>query len=301
MSFLQLRAFHAVADNRGFTRAAEALNVTQPTLSGQVRGLEDTYGVRLFERRGRGVELTPIGERLFAVTQRLMDDQAEALRLLTAARGLHTGVLRVGADAPYHVIPLLAAFSGDHPGIQLSLSFGNSVEVLERLFERRCDVAVLPAVPSDRRLHVIPFQRERIGVFVERNHPWARRKAVAMADLTDQPLVLREKGSVTRAIFERALAEAKVRPGPSLEVGSREAVREAVAAGFGVGAVFESEFGNDRRLHLLRVKGGTLETTEYAVCRQDRRTAPVVRAFLDLVPGLVPGLGDAGDRLPGTE
>ena len=292
MSFLQLRAFHAVADNRGFTRAAEALNVTQPTLSGQVRGLEETYGVRLFERRGRGVELTPIGERLFAVTQRLMDDQAEALRLLTAARGLHTGVLRVGADAPYHVIPLLATFSGDHPGIQLSLSFGNSVEVLERLFERRCDVAVLPAVPSDRRLHVIPFQRERIGVFVERNHPWARRKAVAMADLT---------GSVTRAIFEQALAEAKVRPGPSLEVGSREAVREAVAAGFGVGAVFESEFGNDRRLHLLRVEGGTLETTEYAVCRQDRRTAPVVRAFLDLVPGLVPGLDDAGDRLPGTE
>lgn len=290
MSFLQLRAFHAVADHRGFTRAAEALNVTQPTLSGQVRALEDSYGVHLFERRGRGVELTPIGERLFAVTQRLLDREAEALQLLTAARGLHTGMLRVSADAPYHVVPLLATFSRRYPGIQLSLSFGNSAEVLERLIERRCDLAVLPSVralvPGERQLHTIPFRRERVGVFVARGHPWARRKAIDLTDLAEQPLVLREKGSVTRAIFEQALESAGIDPGPSLEVGSREAVREAVAADFGVGAVFESEFGNDRRLHLLRVKDGALDAIEYAVCRQDRRSAPVVRAFLDLVPEL---------------
>ena len=284
MNYAQIRAFHAVADEGGFTRAAAALNVTQPTLSGQVKALEDRYGVKLFERQGRGIALTGLGQELREVTRQFFDTEEAIERLLSAAQGLAHGKLRVGADAPYHVIPLLAAFNRRHPGIQLAISFGNSELVLQRLFERRSDVAVLPNVPTDERLHAVVIGKERIVAFVDRGHPWSTRQSIRLEDLANQRLILREVGSTTRALFETALRKARVQPGDVLEVGSREAVREAVAAGLGVGAVFESEFGKDERVQKLRVRDANLETTEYAVCLRDRRDMPVVRAFLALLP-----------------
>lgn len=284
MNHAQLRAFHAVAEEGGFTRAANALNVTQPTLSGQVSALEESYGVKLFERRGRGVALTDLGRGLLEITRRLFDLEQEADQLLSAARGLRSGRLRLGADAPYHVIPLLAAFNREYPGITLSLSFGNTERVLQELFNRRSDVAVLPDIPSDPRLDAVAFRHERIGVFVERTHAWAGRRSIRLAELAGERLILREEGSTTRAILERALDAAGFVPGAVLEIGSREAVREAVAAGLGVGAIFESEFGNDGRLVLLTVRDPGLQATEYAACLRDRRGAPIVRAFFDLLP-----------------
>lgn len=283
MSHAHLRAFHAVAGEGSFTRAAEALHVSQPTLSGQVRALEDRYGVRLFERRGRGIELTDLGRALFAITQRLFSQHAEAEQLLSSARGLKSGQLRVGADAPYHVIPLVAAFGRRYPGIALSLTFGNSKRVLQDLLERRCDVAVLADVTPDGRLYAVPFQREQLVAFVERGHPWAARRSIRLAELADRRLVLRERGSTTRAVFEAAMGEAGIGPERVLEIGSREAVREAVAAGLGIGVVFESEFGRDDRLHRLSLRDVALEAVEYAVCLEERRPLRAVRAFFELL------------------
>lgn len=285
----QLRAFHAVAGAGGFTRAAAALGVTQPTLSGQVAALEEAYGVRLFERRGRGIELTDLGRGLFDITRRLFGQEAEAEQLLAAARGLMSGLLRVGADAPYHVIPLLATFHRRHPGIRLSLSFGNSERVLQELLDRRSDVAVLPDIRADARLHALPFRSDRLVVFVARDHAWAARRSLRLAEIDGQRLVLREPGSMTRAVFERAMAEAGIEPGEVLEIGSREAVREAVAAGLGIGVVFESEFGHDPRLHRLELRDAKLQAVEYAACLQERRPVRVVRAFFDLLQEVVPG------------
>ncbi len=279
----QLRAFHGVATAGGFTRAAAVLHVTQPTLSGQVAALEERYGVKLFERRSRGVELSELGRGLFDVTSRLFGQEAEAEQLLAAARGLARGVLRVGADAPYHVVPLLAVFHRRYPGIRLSLTFGNSARVLQDLFERRCDVAVVPDPRPDRRLYAVPFRSDRLVVFVERGHSWARRRSVRLQDLDGQRLVLREIGSTTRALFERAMAKAGITPAEVLEIGSREAVREVVAAGLGIGVVFESEFGRDDRLHRLLLRGSDLEAMEHVVCLEQRRPLQVVAAVFDLL------------------
>ena len=283
-----LRAFHAVASEGGFSRAAVALNVSQPTLSAQVRALEQRYGVKLFERRGRGVETTELGRALLAVTRRLFGHEAEAEQLLISARGLRSGQLRVGADAPAHVIPMLATFNRRYPGIRLSLSFGNSERVLDDLLRRRCDVAFLPDVASDETVYALPFKRDRLVAFVERGHPWAARRSVRIAELSAQRLILREPGSTTRAAFEAGLAEAGVAAGDVLEIGSREAVREAVAAGLGVGVVFESEFGRDDRLHRLALADARIEAVEHAVCLQERRPVRVVRAFFELIPALTP-------------
>lgn len=284
----QIRAFHAVARAGGFTRASAELHVTQPTLSGQVAALEAAYGVRLFERRGRGSEMTDLGHSLFAITNRLFGQEAEAEQLLVAARGLTTGQLRVGADAPYTVIPLLATFNRRYPGIRLSISFGNSERVLQDLIDRRSDVAVLPDLKPDPRLHAIPYRRDRLIVFVERGHPWASRRSVRLAELNSQRLVLRETGSVTRALFEQAMAQAGLKPDDVLEIGSREAVREAVAAGLGIGIVFASELGSDDRLHGLRLRDVEVEATEYAACLTERQSVRAVRAFLELLGETAP-------------
>ncbi len=283
VSHAQLRAFHAVATQGGFTRAAAALGLTQPTLSGQVRALEDSYGVRLFERRGRGVELTGLGRALHDTTRRLFGLEAEAEQLLAAARGLTSGRLRVGADAPYLIVPLLADFNRRYPGIRLSLTFGNTERTLRGLFERRSDVAVLPDIESDERLHAVPYRRDRLIVFVDRGHPWAWRRSVRLAELEGRRLVLREVGSTTRALFERTVAAAGVALGETLEIGSREGVREAVAAGLGVGVVYESEFGRDDRLSPLALRDVELQSVECVACLQEQRPLRVVRAFFELV------------------
>ncbi len=289
MNYAQIRAFHVVAEAGSFTRAAERIHVTQPTLSGQVAALEARYGVKLFERRGRGIELTDLGRGLRDLTRRLFGLEAEAEQLLTSAQGLTAGLLRVGADAPYLVVPLLARFSRRHPGIRLSMSFGNSERVLQELLDRRCDIAVLPDIESDARIHARPFHRDRLVVFVPRDHAWAGRRSLRISELAGQRLVLREPGSTTRAVLDRALAEAGVTSGAALAIGSREAVREAVAAGLGIGAVFESEFGRDPRLHRLRLLDVDLHAVEYAACLQERRPVRVVRAFFDLLQETAPG------------
>ena len=278
-----LRAFHAVAAEGGFSRAAQARNVSQPTLSGQVGALEERYGIKLFERRGRGVEPTDLGRALFDITRRMFAQELEAEQLLVAARGLTSGQLRVGADAPYNVIPMLAAFNRRYPGIQLSLTFGNTGQVQEDLLRRRCDVAVLPDLEPDERLHAVPVRRDRLVAFVERGHPWAARRSIRLTELAGQRLILREPGSNTRAVLDRAMTRAAVIPKNSLEIGSREAVREAVAAGLGAGVVFESEFGRDDRLHRLTLRDVEIEAVEYAACLAERRTVRAVRAFFELV------------------
>jgi DNA-binding transcriptional LysR family regulator len=126
MNIAQLRAFHAVAVAGGFTRAAARLGVTQPTLSAQVKALEESYGVELIERRGRQLALTEIGAGLLEITRRVFGLTEEAEQLLAAARGLERGHLRIGADAPYHILPAVAAFTKRYPKLRLSLTVGNS-------------------------------------------------------------------------------------------------------------------------------------------------------------------------------
>ncbi len=282
MNYSHLRAFHAVASQGSFTKAAKVLHVTQPTISDQVKALEQRYSVVLFGRRGRHITLTPIGQALLEVTQRQFSLEAEAEELLTAARGLAQGLLRVSADAPYHVVPLLGRFHRLHPGIRLTLDFGNSTKVLEALFERHTDLAVLPNIGHDHRLFSTLIRRDRLVAFVPRNHQWAGKRRLPLVALAEQRLVLREHGSTTRAVFEQALQQAGIAIGPVMEIGSREGVREAVAAGLGIGVVGATEFGHDRRLHSISLQGNGLEVTEYAACLKERRIIRTINAFFEL-------------------
>jgi len=283
MNFAQLRAFHAVASEGGFTRAATKLRVSQPTLSGQVKALETGFGVELFDRRGRRIRPTELGEALYAVSRRIFGLVEEADQLLSEARGLARGYLRVGADAPFHVIAALGAFNRCFPGIKLTVSIGNTETLLRDLMDHRIDVAILANLSPDGRLHAVPLREDRLVLFVDRSHPWARRKSVPIGSLAGQRMVLREEGSTTRRSFETALTRAGVALGEVLELGSREAVREAVSAGLGIGVVSLSEFGSDRLLHRIEVSDADLTSVEYVACLAERRGLRLIRAFLDLI------------------
>jgi aminoethylphosphonate catabolism LysR family transcriptional regulator len=231
ISYSQLRAFHAVATEGSFTKAAQALNVTQPTLSGQVRALEDRFGVRLFDRRRRRIEVTDVGRNLLDITFRMVGLELEAAQVLGAAHALKRGHLRIGADAPYHSVPFLSRFHRRYPRLRLSMAMGNSQSLLRDLLDQRCDVAIAANIEGDSRIHAFAFRQDHLIAFVERGHPWAKRGRVRLGDLEGQRLVLREPPSTTRQTFDRAVASAGIAVGEVLEIGSREAIREAVAAG----------------------------------------------------------------------
>jgi aminoethylphosphonate catabolism LysR family transcriptional regulator len=296
MNPTQLRAFHHVARERGFTRAAAAAGVGQPTLSAQVTALEKTYGVRLFDRRGRGVQLTAMGQALYALTDRMFALEEEADALLSGAAALAQGHLRVSADSAYHAVPILAELKRRHAGLTFSLSLGNSAAVLRRLFDYEADVAVMATLTSDPRLFTLPFRTDRLVLFVPNGHAWAGRRRIRLAELAGQDMVLRERGSVTRSVFESTLAAATVRPGAVIEVESREGVGEAVAAGFGIGVVFESEFRASDRFHRIAVTGADLAVGEYVACLEERRPLALVRAFLDVAADLRQLAGETRPR-----
>jgi aminoethylphosphonate catabolism LysR family transcriptional regulator len=292
MSLTGLRAFHLVAQAGGFTKAARAGHVSQPTISAQVRALEEAHGVRLFDRRGRTVALTPLGQNLLAITARLFAAEEEANALLSGARTLATGHLRIAADSASHAMPLLAELKRRHGGLTFSLSMGNSSDVVSQVLDYAADIGVTAKQTSDPRIHSIRLRADRLVVFVPAAHRWARRRTVFLSELAGQDLVMRERGSITREVFETRLAEASVRPGALIEVQTREAVREAVAAGFGIGVIFDSEFGEDRACCKLAVSGADLSVAEYVICLEERRRLPLVRSFLDvLAPRPVTGGG----------
>ena len=250
-----------------------AFNISQPTLSAQVGDLEEEYGLELFVRRGRRRELSEAGRQLLAITTRLFAEEDEAVAFLEQSRELKTGKLSIGAVGPYHVTEMLAAFNRAYPGIELAVKLGNSTDVLADLLDYKSDVAVLAHIDEDDRLLTIPYRRHPVAVFVRKDHRLARHKSVKVAELEGEPLIIRETGSTTRRAFEEALAARKIKPHNVMEIGSREAIREAVIRGLGISYVSEAEFVPDPALRLIPIADAEIYTYAHVVVLQKRNQA----------------------------
>lgn len=283
MRYTQLRSFHNVANAGGFNAAADVYNISQPTLTAQIGALEQEFGVELFVKRGRRRELSDTGRQLLAITTRLFAEEAEALAFLSESRELRTGRLSIGAVGPFHVTEMLAAFNQAYPGIELAVKIGNSTEVLDDLASYRCDVAVLAYIDEDDRLLTVPYRRHPVVVFVRRDHRFAGRSSIRLPELEGEPMIVREQGSTTRRAFEAALAETGTKPRLVMEIGSREAVREAVIRGLGISYVSEAEFVPDETLTLIPIEGAEVYTYAHVVVLKQRETGRIIKAFLDVV------------------
>lgn len=266
---------------------AERLNVSQPTLTAQIAALEQEFSVELFYRRNRRSELTPTGRDLFAITKRLFAEEQEAREFLNSSKGLRTGRLRVGAVGPYHVTEMLAVFGQRYPGIQINVSIGNSWDVQRELLAYETDVAVLAHIDADKRLLTIPYRRHPVVMFTNRDHRFAGRTEISLRELEGERVIARETGSTTRRAFENALREAGVTLPSSIEIGGREAIREAVIRGLGIGYVSEAEFIPDPSLQTLTIADREVFTLAQVAFLRERRESRVIRAFSDVVAGIL--------------
>jgi aminoethylphosphonate catabolism LysR family transcriptional regulator len=287
MRLTQLRSFHAVARAGGFTGAAKLLHISQPTVTTQVRFLEDAYGVELFYRRGHKVTLTPLGEQLFEMAQRIFALEGDATHLLEDSGELKSGHLRVGAVGPFHVTEMLARFNRRYPGVNVSVRVGNSEVVQQELLDYRTDVAVLAQFTDDPRFHAVPYSRHPVVIFTPRSHRFASRRSIRIAELDGEPMILREEGSTTRKALDDALRRAGVAPRIVMEIGSREAIREAVIMGVGIAAVSEIEYIPDPEICRVAVSDAQMFTYAHVFCLRERRKARLVSAFLDIVDDLL--------------
>ena len=283
MSTARYRAFIAVAQQGSLSAAARRLGVSQPTISSQIATLERQSQIELFHRQGYRMSLTGAGHKLLTLAQKLLSLESEAEFFLRDSGKLNQGELKIGAVGPFHVIEMVAAYRARHPGMQLSIRMGNSQQVLHDLEHYSTDVAVLAGMYDRPELVMREYARHAIILFAHVEHPFARREQVDITELQGQPLLLRERGSTTRVALETALNAAGVKPQLNLEIGSREAIREAVARGLGVGAVSEAEFIPDARFKPVRIADDPASTTTYLYCMKERSDSLLVRSFWDAI------------------
>ncbi|MQP66424.1 LysR family transcriptional regulator [Niveispirillum sp. SYP-B3756] len=286
MLYTQLRAFHWVAREGSFTAAARVLSVSQPTLSAEVKALEERYGMLLFIRERRGVSLTPAGQSLQAITARMFAAEQEAAELLAGHRALTGGSLNVGADGPVLAIPLLAEFTRRHPSVKLRLSLGNAETIRRDILDMRLDVAVLASPTIDPRLTGLPLGRDQVMLVMPAGHRLSYGPTVPPVALLRERILMREPGSMTRRVVERVLAEAELTLPDVTEIASREAQLAAVKAGMGLAFICEGEFTGDPDLTLRPLEGLRMEMDEYVLCLRDRSRLGIVRAFLSVVESM---------------
>jgi len=280
MRYVQLRAFHHVAVCGGFTRAAAALNLTQPAISDQVRKLEEEYDILLFHRRNKQVTLTEEGRRLLEITRRLFEVEKQAQELLSESRALRSGTLRVIADSAHHALPILARFRERYPGIEITIRSGNSNDVVASLYSYEAELGILGLVPDNPDFEVIRLSSAPLIAFVAAGHPLARKKAITLQTLSQQMLVLREQGSMTRRNIEAAAAARGIRLKATIEAEGREAVRDIVATSGGVGIVSAAELGQDSRLVPIRLSDCDASLDEALICLRERAGGRMIGAFL---------------------
>ncbi len=273
-----LNAFHAVARSGGFTAAAKRLNIGQPTVSMHVSALEAQFGVELFHRRGRRVELTAIGRELLTITEGLFGREEEAIELLRAAQARETGSLRVGAVRPLDAMEICARVLKQYPNLRLAVRLVSAPDVLDGLMNFDFDAGIIGHPTSDPRFFCAFYKRYRINLIVHVEHPLARRRAIRIKDLEQQRVIQRTGGA-----FDRALKEAGVKIQPILETSSLEGVVAAVMQGIGVGAISDSGLAGikgDPNLKVIAVSDLAMFTEAHVVCLAERRSRPLIASFL---------------------
>jgi DNA-binding transcriptional LysR family regulator len=280
----QLRVFESAARHLSVTRAAEELHLTPPAVSIQIRQLEGHAGAELFDRSARRLRLTHAGEAVLERAREILGQVREAEETIAGLGSVERGVLDVGAiNAGDYFFPwLVAAFRDDHPAIGVRLTVANRDDLLGHLADHRIDLAVMSHPPSQPEFEALPFAPHPHVIVAAPGHPMARRRSVPLEAVAREPLITREPGSATHLAMDQAFSEARIAPRVDMEIASNETIKQAVAAGFGLGFLsahavqLELELG---RLAIVKVKGFPVMRQWYVVRLRDRRLPRLAEAF----------------------
>ncbi|HEU5343200.1 MAG TPA: LysR family transcriptional regulator [Ktedonobacterales bacterium] len=287
MNLQQLRTFRVVAQQRSYSRAAQLLYLSQPGVSLQVRALEQSIGMPLFERSGRQLRLTEAGVALLDYADRilsLVDESQQALEELGNAR---RGIVRVAASttAGIYIVPrALGGFHRQNPGVRLTLDVVNRFTVADHLLRDEVDIAVMGLIEDAHDLQLEPFLPNELVVIASPHHPLAQRKHIAISELVNDTLLLREQGSGTRTDIERMVAQGKLVMRQGMELRSSGAIKQAVAADLGIAIIplhaIELEI-LAKRLVTLNVEGFPIRRDWSIARRAGRRLSAAANALWD--------------------
>jgi DNA-binding transcriptional LysR family regulator len=284
----QLEIFVKVAEFGSFSKAAEALYLTQPTVSEHIRTLEDEVGVRLLDRLGRGAAITRAGQLLLSYAQRMLALSREARQAMDGFQGRMSGELLIGASTipGEYVLPaMIGRFKEKYPDISITLLIGDSQTAVDWVAEGRAELGVVGARLSHRGVDYKELMPDEVVVVVPGTHPWHGRKQIALEELRSEPLLIRERGSGTRAALEGALAEAGMDLGSFRtvgEMGSTQAIKQAVKAGVGVSLVSKRAVEEECKsglLWCLRVKDLKVTRSFHLATHKERSRSPLAEAF----------------------
>ncbi|ETW95794.1 MAG: hypothetical protein ETSY2_47575 [Candidatus Entotheonella gemina] len=240
MDLRQVEIFYYVAQHRSFSKAAAALSLTQPTVSGHIKALEAALNLVLFDRLGRDVRLTHAGEILYGHAKRLVDTKQAALQGIEELRdGLRGELVLGGSSIPgQYVLPrILGQFQPQYPGISIALHITDTMETLDRVVRGDLELGIVGAQVAHAHVAHTPFVEDELVLAVSASHPWADLASVSMDALTTVPFIQRERGSGSRLVVEHALADAGLPPAHlrvMAEMGTTEAIKQGIKAGLGV-------------------------------------------------------------------
>ncbi len=288
MDFARLSVFRAVARHLSFSRAAEALHLSQPAVSKHIRQLEAELGVQLFHRQGNRVELTDAGRIVADYAQRVSVLTEEVRRVLGELEGLQRGYLRVGASTTpglYLLPQVLARFQDKYPGIEATLTIANSADITRRVLNGEVDLGFVGVPTEVTGLQVRPFAEDEIVLIVPPGHSLAQQQAFAPGLLVEDTLILREAGSGTQQIAQSQLSELGVKPKRVMGLSGCEAVKRAVAAGLGVAFVSRHAIALEMAQQLVSVPNIPelrFRRPLFILTRKDARPSAAALAFLAL-------------------
>jgi len=285
-----LRAFHAIASEGSITRAARRLNVAQPTLSQQLKALEERHQATLFDGRTPPLKLTTLGRELFALTQRLFDASGAIDDLLGDDPSQKLSTVRLGSDSPIYGARMAARLREQFPDMRIHVRIGNARETIKWLDDAKTDVAIVSDPPGDNQYAYRPLFSDWFMVAMRADHPCATANDFPIAALASERLLVRETTSRTRAATEQLLATAQVVPLDVIELHTRETIREGVALGLGVSLFLSSECPPDSRIRYARLECGDVGPHHglagYVVCLSERRRSRLMRSILEIADDL---------------
>ena len=284
VSHQHLRAFHAIASEASVSRAARRLSVAQPTLSQQLKALEDRHRVLLFENRKPPLRLTPAGRELYALTQRLFDASSVIEEFLSDDADQQPRSIRLGSDSPIYAARVTSRLIARFPELQVQVRIGNARETLKALTEAQVDAAIVSDPPGDNHFAYELLFADRLMVAMPVDHPQAKNRFFPLEALAEARLLVREPSSRTRTAMEHLLNREEVSPAEMLELHTRETIREGVALGLGVGMFISSECPPDSRIVYapLETSAKTPDMAGYVVCLTERRRTRLMRAIMEI-------------------
>lgn len=284
-TFRQLRLFLSFAEHLSVTAAARACHVTQPTASMQLRELADGIGMPLYEQVGKRLYLTAAGEALARTARTMLDEWTAFEQHIDAVKGVTRGRLRVSvvSTAKYFVPRLLGSFCAAFPEIDVALEVLNRDGVVRRLRENLDDLYIMSMPPEDLELERHAFLANPLDLIASAAHPLAGKQGIALDELASMRFILREKGSGTRLACDRHFGALGFRPDVRMELGSNEAIKEAVAAGLGLSVISRHALAArhaDRKIAVLDVDGFPVQSNWSTLYRKGKKLSPVALAFL---------------------